>query len=112
MSKSSKRISEIEQEGRKIKLDMFRKFCQVREGHPGSILSIFDIVNVLYLGGFMQVERNSNINDVFIIRAFLFCVLVENKRHDYLTTLNVKSSSYIIDVWSAPLPLTTLISNV
>lgn len=67
MSTSSRRVSEIEQEGREIKLDMFRKFCQVREGHPGSILSIFDIVNVLYLGGFVQVERDSNINDVFIM---------------------------------------------
>lgn len=67
MLASPERIFEVEQTGREIKLNMFQKFCQVREGHPGSILSIFDIVNVLYLGDFLQVERDSNINDVFIM---------------------------------------------
>ena len=30
--------------GKKIKLDLFKKFIEIKEGHPGSILSIFDVV--------------------------------------------------------------------
>ena len=60
-------ITAIEKEGLKIKYELFEKMCSVREGHPGSILSIFDIVNALYLSGSISVEKNRNINDVFIM---------------------------------------------
>ena len=42
----------------KIKLDLFKKFIEIKEGHPGSILSIFDIVNCLYLGNFIKCTKN------------------------------------------------------
>lgn len=64
---SPKNIEEIELEGKKIRIDLFKKFCEVQEGHPGSILSIFDIVNVLYTGEFLQLDADANINDSFIM---------------------------------------------
>ena len=62
-----KRIEEVEQEGKQIRLELFKKFCQVQEGHPGSVLSIFDVVNVLYNGGFLQLDPEANVNDSFIM---------------------------------------------
>lgn len=60
-------INKIEADGHKIKLDLFKKYTQVREGHPGSVLSIFDIVNVLYEGDYLNIEKENNINDSFIM---------------------------------------------
>jgi len=57
----------MEAEGKAIKLDLFKKYCQVREGHPGSVLSIFDIVNVLYLSEAVRIEPGSEKNDVLIM---------------------------------------------
>ena len=47
-------LKSIKNEGKKIKLDLFKKFIEIKEGHPGSILSIFDVVNCLYLGNFIK----------------------------------------------------------
>jgi transketolase len=60
-------VSQIEKEGRQIRFDLFKKLCEVQEGHPGSILSIFDIVNALYLSETIKINKHSNINDVFIM---------------------------------------------
>jgi len=60
-------LEQIKAKGKKIKLDLFKKYTQVREGHPGSVLSIFDIVNVLYEGGYMSVRKGNNLNDSFIM---------------------------------------------
>lgn len=62
-----KTIEQIVQEGKQIRLDLFRKLCAVEEGHPGSILSIFDFVNMMYLGGYITVDPKSNLNDSFIM---------------------------------------------
>ena len=48
-------IEQVAQEGKKIRLELFQKLCEVQEGHPGSILSIFDVVNALYLSGQIRV---------------------------------------------------------
>ena len=63
--RSERKIEEIEKLGKKIKLDLF-KFCLVK-GHPGSVLSIFDITNVLYEGGYTKVSKDNNMNDTFIM---------------------------------------------
>ena len=49
----------------KIQLDdiseffkIFKKFIEIKEGHPGSILSVFDIVSCLYLGKFINSKKN------------------------------------------------------
>ena len=60
-------IANIVEEGKTIRLDLFTKLCAVQEGHPGSILSIFDFVNLLYLGGYISVDRSSNASDSFIM---------------------------------------------
>lgn len=58
----------IKERGRQIRFELFEKFCRIQEGHPGSILSIFDIVNVLYLGGYVDLGKKSvDNNDVFIM---------------------------------------------
>ena len=61
-------INKIKNLGKKIKLDIFKKFIEIKkEKHPGSILSIFDIVNCLYLGNFIKCTKNVRINDYFIV---------------------------------------------
>ena len=60
-------ISNLAEEGKAIRLDLFTKLCAVQEGHPGSILSIFDFVNLMYLGGYIRVDSSSNSSDSFIM---------------------------------------------
>lgn len=67
MQVDSKKIGDMEKEGKQIRLKLFKKLCQVQEGHPGSILSIFDIVNVLYAGDFIRLDADANLNDSFIM---------------------------------------------
>ena len=60
-------LKKIYTEGLKIKYKIFKKFCEIEQGHPGSILSIFDVVNLLYLGKFVKLSRNKEKNDYLII---------------------------------------------
>ena len=60
-------INKIKNIGKKIKLQIFQKFIEIKEGHPGSILSIFDVVNCLYLGKFIKSSKNKRNNDYFIM---------------------------------------------
>jgi len=61
------KMNEIIKTGKEIRYELFKKFCSVQEGHPGSILSIFDIVNALYLSETIKINANSNCNDIFIM---------------------------------------------
>ena len=60
-------LEDIRSTGRKIRYELFEKFCDVQEGHPGSVLSIFDIVNYLYLSEAISVKVGSNSNDTLIM---------------------------------------------
>ena len=60
-------VQNLEKIGKEIKLDLFKKFCEVREGHPGSVLSIFEITNTLYEGGYLKILPKNNLNDTFIM---------------------------------------------
>ncbi len=60
-------INKIKQNSKKIKLEIFKKFIEIKEGHPGSILSVFDIVSCLYLGKFINSKKNTKNNDYFIM---------------------------------------------
>jgi len=60
-------LNKIYSEGLKIKFNLFKKFCEIEQGHPGSILSIFDVVNFLYLGKFVKLSKNKEKNDYLII---------------------------------------------
>jgi transketolase len=53
--------------GKTIRYELFEKFCKIQEGHPGSILSIFDIVNALYLTKTLQMDPKSLYNDTLIM---------------------------------------------
>ena len=65
MQPELERVSQIEKEGRQIRFDLFKNY-EVQEGHPGSILSIFDIANAS-LSETIKINKHSNINDVFIM---------------------------------------------
>lgn len=60
-------INKIRQNSKKIKLEIFKKFIEIKEGHPGSILSIFDVVSCMYLGKFINCKQNKKDNDYFIM---------------------------------------------
>lgn len=60
-------IDKLKTESQKIKHNLFKKFIEIKEGHPGSILSIFDIVSCLYLGNFIHCKKNLKKNDYFIM---------------------------------------------
>ena len=53
-------LKKIYKEGLKIKLEIFKKFVEIEQGHPGSILSIFDVVNLLYQGNFVKISKKKN----------------------------------------------------
>ena len=57
----------IYKEGLKIKLEIFKKFVEIEQGHPGSILSIFDVVNLLYQGNFVKISKKRIDDDYLII---------------------------------------------
>ncbi|MDC1001586.1 transketolase [Alphaproteobacteria bacterium] len=65
--KNSLSTAEIKNEGKSIRLELFQKYCEVKEGHPGSVLSIFDIVNYLYLSETIRINPGSETNDTFIM---------------------------------------------
>ena len=60
-------INKIKALGKQIKLEIFKKFIDIKEGHPGSILSIFDVINCLYIGNFIKCTTNLKKNDYLII---------------------------------------------
>lgn len=60
-------LSKIETEGRRLKYELFKKFAQIKEGHPGSVLSIFDVVTVMYLCDFITIDPSARLTDTFIM---------------------------------------------
>ena len=60
-------IEQIIEQGKAIRYELFEKFCDIQEGHPGSILSIFDIVNALYLSETIKINHENEHNDSFIM---------------------------------------------
>lgn len=60
-------LLKLEKVGREIKHELFQKFSIIKEGHPGSILSIFDVVNCLYEGGYLRIGDRRNYDDTFIM---------------------------------------------
>ena len=60
-------IKQLAEVGKAKKVDLFSKLCKVQEGHPGSILSIFDIVNCIYNAGYLNLNKANKHNDTFIM---------------------------------------------
>lgn len=67
MIKNELNLKHIIDQGKAIRYELFKKFCMVKEGHPGSILSIYDIVNFLYLSETIKIDLENEHNDVFIM---------------------------------------------
>ncbi len=61
------KLKKIIKEGIIIKKLFFEKMLAIKQGHPGSILSIFEIVNMLYLGKFVKTTRIEKKNDILIM---------------------------------------------
>ena len=49
-----KKVNDLENLSKKYRKDLFEKLLLVKQGHPGSIFSMMDIVVSLYHGGFIR----------------------------------------------------------
>ena len=43
-----------------LRLRIFNKFCQTRQGHPGSIYSMLDLIVGLYYGNYIKFDKKNN----------------------------------------------------
>ena len=55
-----KKINDLENLSKKYRKDLFEKLLLVKQGHPGSIFSMMDIVVSLYHGGFIRFDKKAN----------------------------------------------------
>ena len=49
----------LTQLSKKYRSDLFEKFLEVQQGHPGSTFSMLDIVTTLYHGGFVRFDQEN-----------------------------------------------------
>ena len=55
-----KKINDLESLSKKYRRDLFEKLLMIKQGHPGSIFSMMDIVVALYHGGFVRFDKKKN----------------------------------------------------
>ena len=55
-----KKINDLENLSKKYRRDLFEKLLMIKQGHPGSIFSMMDIVVALYPGGFVRFDKKKN----------------------------------------------------
>ncbi len=77
-------LAKIEQDGHNIKLRLFKKLAEIEQGHPGSILSVFDIVNYIYLSKQIDLKKNKIKRNKLIISkghaaSVVYPYLIDNK---------------------------------
>ena len=51
-----KKINDLENLAKKYRRDIFEKMLVIKQGHPGSIFSMMEIVVGLYHGGFVRFD--------------------------------------------------------
>ena len=56
-----KKINDLENLAKKYRRDLFEKLLILKQGHPGSIFSMMDIVVALYHGGFVNYDKQKKI---------------------------------------------------
>ena len=56
-----KKINDLENLAKKYRRDLFEKLLIIKQGHPGSIFSMIEIVVALYHGGFVNHDSEKNI---------------------------------------------------
>ena len=49
-------INDLESLAKKYRREIFEKFLETQQGHPGSIFSMMEIVVSLYHGGFLRFD--------------------------------------------------------
>ena len=49
-----------------IRKELLEKFYLLKEGHPGSVFSILDVLIVLYYGKFVRIKGKKVIDDVIM----------------------------------------------
>ena len=66
-----KKINDLENLSKKYRRDIFEKLLLIKQGHPGSIFSMMDIVVGLYHGGFVNFDpkKKSFSNKVLISKG-------------------------------------------
>ena len=53
----------LERKSIKMRKKIFNKFYLLKEGHPGSVMSVIDILIVLYYSGFVRsIKQKKNTN--------------------------------------------------
>ena len=61
------KLKTVKNLGNKIKLRLFKKFAEIEQGHPGSVLSIFDIVNYIYTTKQINLKQKKSLRNKLII---------------------------------------------
>ena len=51
------KLNDLKEIAKKYRSEIFEKFLQTKQGHPGSIFSIIEIVVALYYGGFVRFNK-------------------------------------------------------
>ena len=51
-----KKVNDLENLAKKYRRELFEKFLIIKQGHPGSIFSMMDIVVALYHGGHIRFD--------------------------------------------------------
>ena len=66
-----KKINDLENLAKKYRRDLFEKLLVIKQGHPGSIFSMIEIVVALYHGGFINYDSKKNLflNKVLISKG-------------------------------------------
>ena len=52
-----KKINDLENLAKKYRRELFEKLLIIKQGHPGSIFSMMEIVVALYHGGFVRFDE-------------------------------------------------------
>ena len=86
-------INKIRQNSKKIKLEIFKKFIEIKEGHPGSILSIFDVVSLANL--LLNYINKYNLNNKIVCNAISEKIDFGNDGREALLHRNNLSSDKI-----------------
>ena len=77
-----KKINDLENLSKKYRKDLFEKLLLVKQGHPGSIFSMMDIVVSLYRNGFPLGDWASKIVEVVITKEENSEIAKENNKQD------------------------------
>ena len=54
------KVNDLENIAKKYRREMFEKFLETKQGHPGSIFSMMEIAVSLYHGGFIRFDERKN----------------------------------------------------